>query len=314
MLTSARPVDWAVFAGSLLVTMALSRLFFGKTEERMQFREALARSLVWIAVGLAFGGYVYASLGHQDAVDYLVAYLVEESLSVDNLFVFLVVFSYFKANDRQQQRVLTWGILGAVVMRGLFIVTGTAVLGRFHWAYYVFGAFLLYSGVRLVFGRHETVDPEKSWTMRLSRRYLRTTDDYHDYHFFVRQGHRRFGTRLLLVLVMIESTDLLFAVDSVPAVLGISRDLFVVYTSNILAVLCLRALYFVLAGMLRKFRYLDTAVSVILAFVGLKMLTTDLYKLSNLVSLGVIGGLLTLAIAASVLHKQDGRDDQSAPG
>jgi tellurite resistance protein TerC len=305
MLTSARPADWAVFAGSVLAAMALSRLVFGKTGERLEFREALGRSLFWVVLGLAFGGYVYAALGRHRAVDYFVAYLVEESLSVDNLFVFLVVFNYFKTNDRQQQRVLTWGILGAIVMRAAFIVTGTAVLGRFHWAYYLFGAFLLYSGVRLVFGQSETVDPEKSWTMRVARRYLRTLDDYHGSRFFVRQGRRTFGTRLFVVLLMIESTDLVFAVDSVPAVLAISRDLFVVYTSNIFAVLGLRALYFVLAGMLRKFRYLDTAVSVILAFVGLKMLTTDLYKLSNLVSLAVIGGLLVLAVLASVLHRRD---------
>ena len=313
MLTSARSVDWAVFAGSVLVTMTIDRALYGKADRHIQFREAMIRSVLWVALGLGFGGYVYAALGPDHGIDYIVAYLIEKSLSVDNLFVFLVVFGYFKADDRQQQRALTWGIFGALVMRALFILAGTAVLQLFHWAFYLFGAFLVYSGIQLMLHKHQTVDPEQSWTMRMSRRYLRTTDDYHGTHFFVRQGNQSFATRLFLVLVVIESTDIMFAVDSVPAVLAISRDLFVVYTSNILAVLGLRALYFVLAGMMQKFRYLDTAVSAILAFVGVKMLVADFYKVSNLVSLGVIGGLLTVAIAASVLHRQDGRDGQSAP-
>src|SRR5512146_1529531 len=188
MLTSARPVDWAVFAGCVLATMALDRLLFGKTDQHMRFRKALLRSVLWVTPGVAFGAYVYHELGHDSAVDYFVAYLVEKSLSVDNLFVFLVLFNYFKADDRQQHRALSWGILGALIMRALFIVLGTAVLQRFHWAFYLFGAFLVYSGIQLVLGRHESVDPDTSWTMRLARRYLRTLEDFHGTRFFVRQG------------------------------------------------------------------------------------------------------------------------------
>jgi tellurite resistance protein TerC len=312
MLTSARPVDWLVFAGSVLATMLVDRIAFGRLSREISFREALARSVLWVALGLVFGLYVYVGLGRDQAIDYIVAYLVEKSLSVDNLFVFLVVFGYFKLDGRQQQRVLTWGIVGALIMRALFIVAGTAVLQRFHWAIYVFGAFLVYSSVGLLVRKPDQVDPAKSWSVRLAQRYLRTVDQFHQDRFFVLQSNRYWATPLVLVLLVIESTDVLFAVDSVPAVLAISRDLFVVYSSNVLAVLGLRALYFLLAGMMKRFRHLNKALSAILAFIGIKMLLTDCYRLSNALSLGVVGGLLTLAVVASVFPIGRDRHGQQA--
>jgi tellurite resistance protein TerC len=311
MLTTARPIDWLIFAGSVAVTMLVDRLAFGRLSREIHFREALARSVLWVALGLVFGLYVYFSLGRDQAVDYFVAYLVEKSLSVDNLFVFLVVFGYFKMDGRQQQRVLTWGILGALIMRALFIVAGTAALQRFHWAMYIFGGFLVYSAVGLLLRKPDAVDPAKSLSMRLARRWLRTVDQFRQDYFFVLQSGRYYATPLVLVLLVIESTDLVFAVDSVPAVLAISRDLFVVYSSNMLAVLGLRALYFLLAGMMKRFRYLDKALSAILAFIGIKMLLADHYRISNTLSLGVVAGLLSLAMAASVFRT--GRERHGKP-
>jgi len=215
--------------------------------------------------------------------------------------VFLVLFTYFRVNDHQQQRVLVWGILGAIVMRGVFIFLGSELLHRFHWMIFVFGGFLLFTGARLLFRKEEDVDPEDNIALKLARRYLRTTPEMHGDRFFVLKEGKRHATPLFLVLIVVEFTDLLFAVDSVPAVLAISSDTFVVYTSNIMAILGLRALYFLLAGMMSRFHYLGTGLAVILILIGAKMVASPFYHVSSLHSLIGIGVVLGIAIGASLL-------------
>jgi tellurite resistance protein TerC len=257
-----------------------------------------------VTVGLSFSLYVYVRGGFDSAVTYVVAYLVEESLSVDNLFVFLVLFTYFKVNEVQQQRVLVWGILGAIVMRGVFIVLGAALLHRFHWMIFVFGGFLLYTGAKLLVRKEEEVDPEDNIALKLGRRYLRTTKEMHGDRFFVVENGVRYATPLLLVLLVVEFTDLLFAVDSVPAVLAISNDIFVVYTSNVMAILGLRALYFMLAGMMNRFHHLGTGLALILIFIGAKMVASPWIKVPSTMSLIVIFVLLSGAVTLSLVRKK----------
>jgi tellurite resistance protein TerC len=308
MSMSGSTLDWAVFAGMILATMLLQMVLFGRGAHRISFREALIRTVIWISVGLGFTGWVFYRMGTDHALTYLIAYLIEESLSVDNLFVFLVIFSYFGITERHQQRILTWGIAGAILMRGVFIVLGTALLGMFHWMIYVFGGLLIVTGIKLALKKDEdAVDPGQSLIVRLARKYLRTTEQLDGEKFFTVKNGVRYATPLFLVLLVVEFTDVLFAVDSVPAVLAISNDIFIVYTSNIMAILGLRALYFLLAGMMSRFHYLDLGLAVILVFIGAKMVGSSFYKVPNLVSLGVIAGVLTLAVVASLLRKPEGQ-------
>jgi tellurite resistance protein TerC len=302
MTIVATPVDWAVFGAVVVSALAVDRLVFGGQKDHIAFREAAVRSLFFVAVGMLFSVYVLTREGTDAALTYLVAYLVEESLSVDNLFVFLILFSYFKINEHRQQRILFWGILGAVVMRGIFIVAGTALLSRFHWMVYVFGGFLLFTGAKLLVRKEETVDPENQLALRVARKFLRTTAEFHGDKFFVVQDGVRHATPMFLVLVVVEFTDLLFAVDSVPAVLAISNNVYVVYTSNIMAILGLRALYFVLSGMMGRFHYLGTGLAVILLFIGGKMVLSGIVKVPALMSLGVIVCVLSIAVLASLLR------------
>jgi len=260
--------------------------------------------LLCVAVGLGFAGFVYARLGSNASLQYLTAYVVEESLSVDNLFVFLVLFNYFGLTESRQQRVLFWGITGAVVMRGVFIFAGEALLHRFHWMMYVFGAFLVYTGGKLLFKSETESDPEDNPALKLARRYIRTTSEYHGDQFWVVKDGKRFATPLFLVLIVIELTDVIFAVDSVPAVLAISHDTYVVYASNIMAILGLRALYFVLAGMMGRFHYLGTGLALILLFIGFKMLSATFFHLPTWASLGVIMAILSGAVGLSLLRPQ----------
>jgi tellurite resistance protein TerC len=254
-----------------------------------------------------FAGFVWWRMGRDSSASYLIAYLVEESLSVDNLFVFLVIFNYFKLSESRQHRVLSWGVAGAVVMRALFIFAGAALLHRFHWMTYVFGAFLIYTGLKLAFRKEEeTVNPEDNVALKIARRFLKTTEEYNGDHFTIVKEGIRYATPLLLVLVVIEVTDLLFAVDSVPAVLAVSKDVYVVYTSNIMAILGLRALYFVLSGMMNRFHHLGTGLSLILIFIGVKMVIVRFVHIPSLVSLAVIVVLLAGAVVLSLLRPPDG--------
>ena len=296
-------MDWAVFAGAVLCTMLVNRLLFGGATHRISFREAALRSTVWVLAAAGFAGFIFYCHGHHHAITFVVAYLVEQSLSVDNLFVFLVVFTYFSISDVYQARVLTWGVFGAVIMRAAFILAGTALLHHFHWMMYVFGAFLLYTALKLGLRKEEeTINPEDNIALKLARRWLPATNKMHGHRFFVIENGKRLATPLMLVLIVIEFTDVMFAVDSVPAVLAISKNTFIVYTSNILAVMGLRSLYFLLAGMMSRFHYLDIGLACVLGFVGLKMLAGDLVHIPNLVSLGVIAAMLAAAVTASMLR------------
>jgi tellurite resistance protein TerC len=297
----ATVLDWGVFAGTVLALMTVDFLVFGRNHH-MSFREAVTRSLMCVAVGFGFAAFVHYRMGSNASLQYLTAYLVEESLSVDNLFVFLVLFNYFGLTESRQQRVLFWGIVGAVVMRGVFIGAGAALLHKFHWMMYVFGAFLIYTGGKLLLRKEEEQNPEDNPALKLARRYIRTTGEYHGDRFSIMQDGKRYATPLFLVLIVIELTDLIFAVDSVPAVLAISGNTYVVYTSNIMAILGLRALYFVLAGMMGRFHYLGTGLALILIFIGIKMVASRFFHLPTWASLGVIVGVLGGSVGLSLLR------------
>lgn len=300
---AATLLDWGAFAGAVLSLMAVDFAVFGRIHH-MSFRVALVRSFMCLSVGLGFAGFVYARLGTNSSLLYLTAYLVEESLSVDNLFVFLVLFNYFGLTETKQQRVLFWGIAGAIVMRGVFIGAGEALLHRFHWMMYVFGGFLIYTGIKLLLRKEEANDPEDNPALKLARRYIRTTSEYHGDRFWVMKDGKRYATPLFLVLIVIELTDVIFAVDSVPAVLAISHDTFVIYTSNIMAILGLRALYFVLAGMMGRFHYLGTGLALILLFIGAKMIGAHWLHVPTWASLGAIVLILSGAVGLSLLRPE----------
>ncbi|HEY4157339.1 MAG TPA: TerC/Alx family metal homeostasis membrane protein [Polyangiaceae bacterium] len=310
MHSCAGPLEWAAFAAAVLAVMALDRLVFGAgkpDEHAMPIREAALRSLLVVLSAFLFCGFVYVRLGQDKAASYLVAYLVEESLSVDNLFVFLVIFKYFAVNDARQKRILFWGVAGAIVMRGVFIFAGAALLHRFHFLNYVFGAFLLYTGGKLLFHREDdTVNPEDNIALKLGRRYLRTTNEYDGDRFTLVKNGVRFVTPLFLVLLVIEVSDLLFAVDSVPAVLAVSPDVFVVYTSNIMAILGLRALYFLISHMMTRFAYLGIGLSIVLIFIGAKMILGQHVHIPSLLSLAVIAVVLALTVLISLLRPPKG--------
>jgi len=303
MFGSATPLDWAVFGAVVLGALLADRALFGKPKAHISFREASIRSTLFILVGLGFTAFVFKRQGLNAAITYVTAYLVEESLSVDNLFVFLVLFNYFKVTEYRQQRILTWGIVGALIMRGLFIVAGTALLHRFHWMTIVFGGVLIVTGLKLAFQKEESMDPEDNFALKLARKYLRTTDDPSDRFFVVKDGVR-YATPMLVVLLVVEFTDLLFAVDSVPAVLALSNDAYVIYTSNVMAILGLRALYFVISGMMGRFHYLSMGLSIILLFIGGKMVASMWYHMPSYVSLCVIAGVLVGSILLSLLRPE----------
>jgi tellurite resistance protein TerC len=274
---------------------------FHRKAHAISVREAFVWSVVWISLALVFNAGVYHWFGPERGLEFLTGYLIEKALSVDNLFVFLVLFSYFAVPASLQHRVLFWGIIGALAMRALFILAGAALIQQFHWIIYVFGAFLVYTGLKLLAHRNEEIHPERNPALHLFRRLLRAVSDYRGAKFVVLQDGRWFATPLLMVLVVVEASDIVFAVDSIPAIFAITTDPFIVFTSNIFAILGLRAMYFLLAGMLGKFRYLKFGLGLVLAFVGAKMLLADVIKVPIVVSLGVIAALLTGSVIASLL-------------
>lgn len=267
----------------------------------ISIKSALTWSAIWIGASLLFNVFVYLELGPEKALEYFTAYILEKSLSVDNLFIFLVVFTYFGIAPMYQPRVLRWGILGAIILRATLIVIGIELVHLFSWMLYVFGAILILTAYRLLNGVADEVEPGKNMALRVVSRYLPLRTELHAEKFLVRIDRVLYATPLLATLIVIESTDLLFALDSIPAVLGITRDLFIVYTSNIFAILGLRALYFALAGVMQLFHYLKYSLALILGFIGVKMLIADFYKIPIGVALGVVFGLLALAIVASLL-------------
>ncbi len=295
------PLVWTVFGAIVVVMLALDLGVFHRKAHVIGTREAAAWSAVWIGVALCFALFVYLRFGPAMAGDFVTAWLIEKALSVDNIFVFLVIFSYFSVPPNLQHRVLFWGILGALITRGLFIVVGAALLAAFHWVMYVFGAFLVLTGFKLLVQKDEEIHPERNPVLRLFRRFVPAVSEYEGKQFLVKRDGRTYATPLLLVLVVVEATDVVFAVDSIPAVFAISKDVFIVYTSNIFAILGLRALCFLIASLVRRLRYLKAGLALILAFVGIKMLIADVYKIPTGISLAVVAALLIGAAAASFL-------------
>ncbi|SPE44324.1 conserved membrane hypothetical protein [Candidatus Sulfotelmatobacter sp. SbA7] len=295
---------WVLFNLFVLAMLAVDLWVFHRPAHTVKFREALSWSIGWILLAIAFAALVYFWRGRETAVEFTTGYVIELSLSVDNLFIFLLIFRYFRVPSDYQHKVLFWGIAGALVMRGIFILVGIGLIQRFHWIIFVFGAFLVYSGIRLL-GKKETgVDPEKNPMVRGFRRVIPVTDDYQGDRFLVRRPGL-YATPLLVVLIVVETTDLLFATDSIPAVLAITLKPFVVYTSNVFAILGLRSLYFVLAGMMDVFHYLHYGLAVVLIFIGGKMLASDYYQIPTVWALGAVGGVLMIAMAASVVRPKE---------
>ncbi len=308
---SGESILWIVFGILIPVMLGLDLGVFHRKDHAIKIKEALLWSAIWISLALLFNLGVYLLTDHEKALNFLTAYLVEESLSVDNLFVFLLIFSYFCVPAAYQHRVLFWGIMGAIVMRGIFIVTGLALLENLHWIIYIFGAFLIYTAGRLAFRREEEIKPERNPILRLFRRFVPLTKRYHGNRFLIKSRGHLLATPLLMVLVVIETTDIVFAVDSVPAVLSITNDAFIVYTSNIFAVMGLRSLFFALSGVIQRFYYLNYGLAAILAFLGLKMIVPDIinsikpdlhFEVPVEASLGVVVGILVISALASIVR------------
>jgi tellurite resistance protein TerC len=286
---------WAAFTVFVVAMLLLDLLVFHRDAHEVSLKEAGTWSAVWIGMGLGFGVVVWVWGGTTAAGEYLAGYLIEKSLSVDNIFVFALIFSSFSVPAAYQHRVLFMGIVGALVFRALFIAGGATLMDQFHWMIYVFGAFLVFTGVKMARHRDMQVDPEHNRVLGVVRRFLPMTPDYRGQRFFVREAGRSLATPMLAVLVVVETTDIIFAVDSIPAIFAVTRDTFLIFTSNAFAILGLRALYFLLAGMIDRFVYLKAGLAAVLVFVGAKMLASDLFKVPIWVSLGVI--ILTLAVS-----------------
>jgi tellurite resistance protein TerC len=267
----------------------------------VSLKEAAGWYVIWVSLAVFFYLGIFMWLGADKATEFLTGYVIEVSLSVDNVFVWLIIFSTFAVPNQYQHRVLFLGILGAIVLRGLFIATGVTLLNMFGWLIFVFGAFLIFTGLKLAFRKKEELDPEKNIVLRLARRFIPVTEGYEGQKFFVRRNGVLMATPLFMVLIVVEATDLVFAVDSVPAILAISRDPFIVWTSNVFAILGLRALFFLVAGVLRYFRYLDYGLSAVLCFVGMKMVVSDFYHVPTAISLGTVAGILSVTMLVSYL-------------
>jgi tellurite resistance protein TerC len=292
--------QWVVFLGLVVVLLLADLLVLHRKPHAIPFKEAAIESAVWIAIGLGFGFLVLHWFGSSAAGEYWSGYLIEQSLSVDNVFVWAVILSYFAVPAQFQFRVLFWGIFGALVLRALFIFAGVALIEAFSWVLYIFGAFLLYTGFKIARHDEVEVDPEQSIALRIVRKIVPSTPAYDGQKIFTKQGGKHRATPLFAVLVMVETTDVVFAVDSIPAILAVAREPFIVFSSNAFAILGLRSLYFCLAGMKDRFRYLNIGLGVILAFVGVKMLLTDVWHVPTPIALGVIILALTVAVMLSL--------------
>jgi len=300
---------WSAFAAFILGMLALDLFVFHRRPHEVRVRESLGYAAMWIGLAMAFAVWIHFTRGAAPAVEFVTAYVIEESLSIDNLFVFLLIFRYFSVPAAYQHKVLFWGILGALVMRLVFIVLGVSLLQTFHWVIYVFGAILVWSGIRMGRDEQPQVEPERSPVLRLFRRWFPVTERYERDRFFVWQAGRLFATPLFVVLLMVETTDLVFAVDSIPAVLAISHDPFIVYTSNVFAILGLRTLFFALAGLMRIFRYLHYGLSAILVLVGTKMLLSKWVHVPTWITLATIA---TIIAACTILSLARPRREESS--
>jgi tellurite resistance protein TerC len=298
---------WVVFGVLVAGAVGLDLGVLHRKAHRIALKAALAESAGWIGLALAFDVWLYLSLGHRAGFEFLAGYLVEKSLSVDNIFLFLLIFQGLQVPARLQHKVLYYGVAGALVMRAIFVFGGVALLNRFHWALFVFGGILLVTALRMLFTREPALEPNRHWLLRGVRNLFRVTPEYEQDKFLLRRAGRWHATPLLVALVAVEAADIVFAIDSVPAVLAITRDTFIAYSSNVFAILGLRALYFALADLLPRFRFLRPGLATILLFTGFKMVASDRIRISTGLSLGVIVGILALMIAASLLRPRKAR-------
>ena len=291
---------WILFNIFVLIAVALDLGAFHRRPHKIGLREAAIWSAAWVGLSILFGIGVFWFLGRQPALEFFTGYLIEKALSIDNLFLFLVIFQAFSVDERVQHRLLAWGVLGALVMRGIMIAMGAALVERFAWIMYVFGAFLVYAGIHMLLVRTRDTHPEQNKIFQLASKHLRVTHQYHGEHFFVRLNKQLFATPLFLVLLVVEITDITLAVDSIPAIFGITHDAFIVYTSNVFAILGLRAMYFLLAGALGRLRYLTVGLSGVLVFIGAKMIAEPWIHVPVHISLGVVAGILLVALVVSL--------------
>jgi len=299
---------WILFNVFVLGMLALDLGVFHRESHEVSVKESVSWTVVWIVLALAFAGLVYVWRGQTPALEFLTGYVIEKALSVDNIFIFVLIFQFFRVPRAYQHRVLFWGVLGALLMRAALIAVGSVLIARFHWLIYVFGAFLVYTGIKMAVTKHEDIHPNDNPVVRLVRRVVPVSDQYHGQDFLVRRDGRWIATPLLLVLVMAETSDLIFAFDSIPAIFAVTTDAFIVYTSNVFAIMGLRALYFLLAGVIDQFRYLKFGLSVVLTFVGAKMLAGAVgLHLPIPLSLAIILGVVLLSVLLSVLIPEEGR-------
>lgn len=304
---------WIGFNIFVLFVLALDLGVFHRKAHEISAKEAGTWTMVWFVLAMLFNSGIYYLRGPEAGLEFLTGYLIEKALSVDNIFVFVLIFSYFRVPTKLQHRVLFWGILGALVMRGAMIGAGAYLLHHFHWIIYLFGAFLVYSGIRMAGETEQDIEPQSNPIVRLVRRWIPVTNRYHGQSFFIREGGRRFATPLFVVLILVETTDLIFALDSIPAIFAVTKDPFLVYTSNVFAILGLRSLYFLLAKVIHKFHFLKVGLSMVLVFVGSKMLLTDIYKIPVAVSLVVIGAILVGSVLLSLAFPKGAQEPVSAP-
>ena len=292
---------WIYFNLSILALLGLDLFFVNRDNKAVSVRSTITWVLFWIVLALLFGIWIYSNLGSNAATEYVTAYLIEWTLSVDNLFVFIIVFKYFKVPDEYQHRVLFWGILGALVLRGVFISAGVTLIQHFEWLVYLFGGFLVFTGIKIFFHHDdEATDLSKNYVVRIMKKFVPLSDDYDGHKFFTKRNAKLIATPLLLVLVVIEFTDLIFAVDSIPASLSISKNAFIIYCSNVLAVLGLRSLYFGISHLMKIFKYLKFGIAIILVFVGLKMIIAEFFHVPSLFALGTIIMILFVSVLFSL--------------
>jgi tellurite resistance protein TerC len=303
-MDSDRLLLWIVFNIFVFGMLTLDLGVFHRKAHAVSLKEAGVWSCIWVSLALIFNFGIYYLWGQEKALEFLTGYVIEKSLSVDNLFVFLMIFQYFNTPAEYQHRILFWGIVGALILRAIFIATGSALLSNFHWMIYVFGGFLVITGIKMFMQGDEKIEPEKNPVVRLFQRMMPVTHNYHGQNFFVSKDGKRQATLMMVVLIVVETTDVIFAVDSIPAIFAITTDPFIVYTSNVFAILGLRALYFMLAGVMEMFVYLKVGLSFVLVFVGVKMTLVDVYKIPIGTSLGVIGGILLLSVLMSLASQR----------
>jgi tellurite resistance protein TerC len=308
---SPEVLNWTLFIAFIIIMLLLDLGIFNKKQHEIKTKEALITSGVWILLALIFNVFVFYHFGHQAGIDFFTGYLLEKSLSVDNIFVFILIFTYFDIPKKYQHKILYWGIFGALIMRAILIILGAALITKFSWMVIVFGVFLIIAGLKMAFQKHDKVHPEKNPVVKFAKKIFPISSEYKNGDFFVRiKGKGLFASPLLLVLITVETSDLIFAFDSIPAILAITQDTFIVFTSNAFAILGLRALYFALSGFLDKFYYLKTGLSVVLVFIGMKMLVSPVLHITTVTSLIIILIIFTISISASLAREKARKEKQ----